>query len=135
MIPRALAIWVLLLVLANVVGAAKVLFVIPRLGEYAGHLIGTIVFCPVIFAVTWGSIRWMNPKGSRDALLIGFFWVLLTEAFEFLAGHYLFGNSWERLLSAYNVAEGQVWILVLLTCLLSPIAAATLRGRGRNRWP
>ncbi len=126
---RALAIWVLLLVLANVVGALKVVFLIPRIGEYAGQLIGTLVFCPVIFAVTWGSIRWMNPAGTRDAVLIGLFWVLLTEAFEFLAGHYLFGNSWDELLSAYDIAEGRLWLLVPLTCLVSPVAVARLRGR------
>ena len=58
---------------------------------------------------------------------IGAGWVVLTLAFEFLAGHYLFANSWERLLADYNVAQGRIWILVLITTLLAPVVVYRLR--------
>jgi hypothetical protein len=45
----------------------------------------------------------------------------LTVGFEFLAGHYLFGNPWRRLLEDYNVVRGRVWMLVLLTTALAPL--------------
>ena len=38
--------------------------------------------------------------------MVGIAWVALTVAFEFLAGHYVFGNSWEKLLADYNVLRG-----------------------------
>jgi hypothetical protein len=44
----------------------------------------------------------------------------LTLAFEFLAGHFLFGNPWSRL--------RPVWILVLITTALSPFVCARIRG-------
>ena len=47
--------------------------------------------------------------------------VALTVAFEFLAGHYVFGNSWERLIADYDVFRGRIWILVLLMNLLAPL--------------
>ena len=56
-------------------------------------------------------------------------WLGLTVAFEFLGGHYLFGDSWERLLAAYNVAQGQVWVLVLIATLLAPVLAYGMRHR------
>jgi hypothetical protein len=63
-------------------------------------------------------------KAVRDAFLVGLLWVVLTVAFEFLAGHYIFGNSWETLLADYNVFRGRVWLLVLLTNLLAPLLAS-----------
>ena len=47
-------------------------------------------------------------------------WVTLTVAFEFLAGHFLFGTSWATLLNDYKVHEGRIWVLVLLTALVAP---------------
>jgi len=47
-------------------------------------------------------------------------WVFFTVGFEFLAGHYVFEKAWETLLADYNLAQGRVWILVLVTCLLAP---------------
>jgi hypothetical protein len=50
-------------------------------------------------------------------------WVALTVAFEFLAGHYVFGNSWEGLIADYNVFRSRLWILVLLMNLFTPLWA------------
>ncbi|MGQ9625254.1 MAG: hypothetical protein ACUVT9_07815 [Candidatus Bathycorpusculaceae bacterium] len=47
--------------------------------------------------------------------------------FEFIAGHYVFGNSWEKLLADYNLLEGRLWSLVLLTILIAPYIANKLR--------
>jgi hypothetical protein len=67
------------------------------------------------------TISWISPTSAREALLIGVEWVVVTLAFEFLAGHYLFGNSWDRLLADYNVLRGRIWPLVPLTVLLAPL--------------
>ncbi|MBN1425277.1 hypothetical protein JXA88_12045 [Candidatus Fermentibacteria bacterium] len=55
----------------------------------------------------------------------------ITVAFEFLAGHYLFGNSWERLLSDCNVLRSRVCVAVLLVTLFGPIWLGRLRGLSR----
>ena len=51
---------------------------------------------------------------------MGAIWFCLTITFEFAAGHYVFGNPWEKLLADYNILEGRIWSLVLLTILLAP---------------
>ena len=53
---------------------------------------------------------------------------MLTLAFEFLAGHFLFRNTWERLLADYNLAQGRVWILVLVTTLVTPVLVHAARA-------
>lgn len=102
----------------------------PRWGEAAGHIASTITLCLVILGVAGLTIRWIGPGTGWAAFLVGLLWLILTTAFEFLAGHYLFGNSWGRLLADYDVTRGRVWILVLLTTLVAPVAAARLRGLG-----
>jgi len=60
--------------------------------------------------------------------MIGVLWLVLTLAFEFLAGHYVFGNPWSRLWTDYDVLRGRIWILVLVTTLVAPVIAARIRG-------
>lgn len=127
MFYRAIIIWVLLSIIAVLNGISRNVYISPTLGEYTGHVISTFILCIIIFLVTVLSIRWINPRGSRDALSVGIFWIMLTGAFEFLAGHYLFGNSWERLLADYNIFQGRIWVLVLLSTLFAPLCADRLR--------
>lgn len=74
----------------------------------------------LILAITFVAMPWIGAPGSADALRIGALWVAMTVAFELLAGHYLFGNTWERLLADYNVLRGRIWVLVLITTFLAP---------------
>jgi hypothetical protein len=53
---------------------------------------------------------------------------VLTLAFEFLAGHYLFGHPWATLLADYNLARGRIWLLVLVATLLGPVLAYAVRS-------
>jgi len=128
---RAFAVWVIILVFAIANGAAREHLLSPRLGGQTGHVVSTLVLCAAIFLVALLAIRWLGPRGRRGALLIGATWLGLTLAFEFLAGHYLFGNSWERLLADYNLLRGRVWILVLLATLFAPAWAFGWKRSGR----
>jgi hypothetical protein len=83
-----------------------------------------------VLAVTAMSIAWVAPRTRRDAWHVGLYWVILTVAFEFLAGHYLFGTPWATLTADYRIHEGRVWILVLVTVAIAPVLA----GQWRRRW-
>ena len=120
MLPRAIAVWVLLLAVAVANGTAREFFLVPRLGAQAGHVLSTVILCVAILVIALITIRWMAPRGRRAALSIGGVWLALTLVFEFLAGHYLFGNSWEKLFADYNLLRGRVWILVLPATLFAP---------------
>jgi hypothetical protein len=45
-----------------------------------------------------------------------------------LAGHYVLGAPWPRLLADYDVIHGRIWILVLITTVTAPAIAARARG-------
>lgn len=128
MIPRALLIWFAILVLASVNGAARARWLIPRFGETPGRALSTVILGAVVFLLTWLTIGWIRPASSAEALKIGVLWLGMTLAFEFLAGHFLFGTAWSALLEDYDVTRGRIWILVLVLVLLAPLWTARLRG-------
>jgi hypothetical protein len=132
MLPRALAIWAALLVVAVLNGSFRVAFLEPTLGPYAAHVASTLILSAAICLVAWLSSNWIRPHGNRDALLVGATWLGLTVAFEFLAGHYLFGHPWGVLFADYDLLEGRIWVLVLVATFLSPIAA--YRFHPRSIW-
>lgn len=124
MLFRALAIWCGLLIAAFFNGALREMWLMPVFGDPVAHLVSAAILSAIVVAVAWAAIVWLHPHSANEALLIGDEWVLLTIAFEFLAGYYLFGTPWQTLLAQYDVSQGQPWELVLVTMLVAPVAAA-----------
>ena len=129
MMRRAIVVWCVFAVLAVSNGVARVSVMTPRLGDQAAHVIATVLLCAVIAALTWLLLPWLGPGSGRDAWALGATWLSMTMAFEFLAGHFLFGHGWDRLLADYNLAHGRVWVFVLITTLLAPVWAYQVRRR------
>jgi hypothetical protein len=130
---RAAIIWFLILAFAFVNGGVRVAWLIPRLGDTAGHVFSTLSLCLAILAVSWLSMGWIGVATRGDAIRVGLLWLVLTLAFEFLAGHYVFGTPWRQLLAEYNVLAGRIWILVLLTTAFAPLLTARTRNRCQRR--
>lgn len=128
MIWRALTVWFGMAVLAVLNGTARAAWVEPKVGKQAGHVISTVTLCMLIFGAALLSISWLGVSSMAQAWFVGVFWLVLTLAFEFLAGHYLFGHPWERLLADYNILRGRVWVLVLVATLVAPPLCFALRS-------
>lgn len=89
-------------------------------GDLPAHQISTatgIIFFGIIF---YFIFRKWKIESLKNAILIGFIWLGLTILFEFGFGHYIMGNSWQKLLHDYNLAEGRVWGLFLLWITIAP---------------
>jgi hypothetical protein len=126
---RALLVWVLLVGLAILNGAARETVLSPRLGPAVGHLASSVLLAGLIALTAWLSILWIAPGTARRAWAIGALWMSLTVAFEFLGGHYVFGHPWPRLLADYDILQGHVWLLVLVATLVTPGWAWRARTR------
>jgi hypothetical protein len=125
---RSLVVWFVMLVIASANGGVREAFLIPALGAVVGRAVSSVSLSVLILVLTFVAIRWIHPQSARDAWIIGGVWVILTLAFEFLAGHFLFGNPWNQLLEDYNVLRGRIWILVLVTTFVAPRLCAFARG-------
>ena len=122
----ALGMWFIFVIAAILNGAFRIAFIIPRVGEHAGHVISTFIFMGVILAGTYLFLGYLDAGLARnDLLLIGGFWLVMTILFEFVFGHYVMGHPWETLLADYNIFKGRVWVLVLITTFLAPWIVGT----------
>ena len=124
---RSLLIWCAIVPIAILNGAVRDLLIAPTVGALVAHVISTLLLCLAILVLTWWTIGWIRPTDARTAAGIGLGWLLLTIAFEFIAGHFVFGAPWSRLIADYNLTQGRVWILVPVTTAIGPWLAA--RGR------
>lgn len=65
---------------------------------------------------------------KKDCFKTGLLWMFMTVLFEFASG-LAQGCAFAELLAAYNPATGNLWILVMLSTLLSPVIAGMKKGR------
>ena len=119
MLVRGTVIWLFLLVLASLNGAIRDLLMAPRVGDTVARALSTVILCGLVVLVTRASIRWLGPRGSREALGLGLFWVALTLIFEVAAGR-VSGKPWSVVLADYDVLRGRIWLLVPIVILLAP---------------
>lgn len=107
-LSRALAAWLLLLAVAIINGGLRPALITPRIGDTAGRAVSTIMLGALIMIIALLTIRWIAPRTRSDALMVGITWIVLTFAFEFLAGHYLFASPWQTLLEDYDLSAGRI---------------------------
>ena len=119
----AVACWLVQLACAVALGAGRQLVLAPILGDMAARAVGTFALCLAIALLARRFIR-RHRSSAAARLGVGVLWCALTLAFEFLAGHYLFGASWETLVADWNMAQGHLWPLVPAVTLLAPLPAA-----------
>ena len=124
----AIGAWFLFMVLAIINAGLRNQVYKPRVGDLRAHQISTIIFIALILITTYTLLRRSDLELSdSEALFVGILWLVSTIAFEFIAGHYVFGNSWEKLFSDYNILKGRIWSLVLLTIFFAPYIVNKLR--------
>ena len=121
LIIRAAAVWMLLLFAAVVNGVFRQLVLEPWLGTQVAHALSTAILCSLIFGLGWLTLAWIDVVFHWEAWTVGCIWLGLTLGFEFLGGHYLFGSTWSDLFTDYNVWNGRIWILILLTTAFTPL--------------
>ena len=100
----------------------------PRLGERKAHIVSTILLSLLIGVVSWLTMPWIAPASSAEAVGVGTEWLLMTLIFEFGFGRLVAKKSWSELLSDYHLTAGRIWVLVLITTFMAPLAMAHCRG-------
>lgn len=127
-ILKSLIIWFCFIPVAILNGGLREYVLAKAIGEEWALPVSGIILSVCIFLITWPLLpRMIKAFTSKDGWLIGIGWALLTIVFEFAAG-LAGGSTVSELLAAYNPLSGNLWLLVLLTTLLSPVIVRKVKA-------
>ena len=112
--------WFGLMVLAIANGGLRDIGYKPRVGELAAHQISTLTLLLLMAGFIWILSSCWPIESAQQAWLIGAMWCAMTELFEFGLGRLVLKHPWEKLLEAYDVRRGRIWILIPLWALIGP---------------
>jgi hypothetical protein len=126
MITRALAIWLLLMLVETLHGILRGLLLVPMTGQICSNQIGVAVGSLLILLVAFFTIKWIGAVRTSEVLTVGLIWVILTLGFEVGLG-YAFGG-WDRVSMDYDPRQGGLMPLGLLIMLCSPLIARRIRS-------
>ena len=127
-ILKSLIIWLCFIPVAILNGGLREYILVKAIGEEWALPVSGIILSVCIFLITWLLLpRMIKAFTSKDGWLIGIGWALLTIVFEFAAG-LAGGSTVSELLAAYNPLSGNLWLLVLLTTLLSPVIVRKVKA-------
>lgn len=118
---QALGIWILMVFLAIINGTLRNNVYGPKMTELLAHQLSTVIYIAIFILVLFLFFsRTSAPYSQKDLVMIGILWLFLTIMFEFGFGHYIMGHPWSRLLNDYDIFQGRLWMLVLITELTGP---------------
>lgn len=124
---RALAVWLLIVVLESAQGVLRQLYLVPVLGDLRSCQLGVASGTVIIFLVAVAAARWIGAARARTLLGVGVIWVGLTLAFEVGLGLVL-GLPFQGLLADYRPSEGGYLGVGMMLMLLAPLLASRLRN-------
>lgn len=111
--------WLPMIVLAFINAALREIVPIKFFDDLRAHQLSTITLIVLCLIYVGIVFRYLTIQSSRQALLIGFVWMLLTVVFEFSLGLTM-GSSWIEMLLNYHLMAGRIWPVFLSSLLLMP---------------
>lgn len=100
--------WFILMIVAILNGMLRVLTFGRFMPEIRAHQLSTLTGI-VFIGFSIMKIHQNYPIASgREALKIGFIWLVMTILFEFGFGHYMLKRPWKQLLYDYRIDKGRL---------------------------
>lgn len=127
---RALLCWFVLLAIAFVNGALRVVAYPTAIGDFAARQVAAVVGAVAFGIAIWFLVRRWPFSRPGHAWATGLLWAVLTVAFE-AALVRRGGGSWEDVLQQYALWRGSLWPLLIAWVLAAPpVLAGWQRARG-----
>ncbi|NDY58003.1 hypothetical protein G3N56_14810 [Desulfovibrio sulfodismutans] len=114
-------VWFLFLLMAVILGLVRDRVLAPRLGDARVRRLMTVVLCLLIFLSTGIMVQYWNEATVWTAFAVGVSWTAATFVFECAMGRVAMKLSWDEILADYNVCQGRLWPLVLVSTLTAPV--------------
>ena len=117
-----------MIVIAFANATLRELVFIKQYTEFRAHQLSTITLIILCAIYVWFVFPQLKIQNTRQALLVGLAWMLLTVVFEFSLGR-LTNKSWAYLFRDYNLLAGRIWLVFLVCLLFLPYVFYVLRSR------
>ena len=122
----AFLIWVMIIPIAILNGGFRE-YVLVNLDVLARPLSG-IILSVSIFIVAYLLVPKIKNCVKRDYIIFGIMWFILTNLFD-LSSYIKAGEGFAGLLQSYNIFTGNLWLLVVLSALFSPIIVMKIKEK------
>ncbi|MDQ7816058.1 MAG: hypothetical protein RDU14_03470 [Melioribacteraceae bacterium] len=132
MLVKYFLLWFPMVIIAIINGTIRQLFFTNFSDELGSHQLSVISGITFFAIYIWFITGKWEIESALMAIKIGLMWLVMTVIFEFLFGHYVMGNSWEKLLHDYNLLEGRLWVVVLIWTTISPSVFYLIRKQKSN---
>jgi len=121
LVQRSCEVWLFVAVAGAMNGMFRSLFLAPRIGEYASHVLSVLILIIVVLLSSSVLVnKLLKEYVNADLFLIGSLWVVLSVTSDFTFEHYVLEVPWRAIASDYNLISGKIWILVLTTEFIGP---------------
>lgn len=127
-LAKTVGTWLVLVAAAILNGWLREQVFNPAFGSAAGLPLSGVTLALTIFLIAWLFVPVFGHLRPGAYLITGLIWVGLTLAFEYLFGHFVLDKPWQTIHQVFDVTEGNLFILTLLSAAVSPWLAARFRG-------
>ena len=128
LISKAIAIWLLLLVIAIGNAIFRENLLAPAIGSPAALPVSGLLLALLILLAAFVTVPVFHSSEGKIYGLVGVVWFVLTLAFELLFGHFVTGKPWHEVLQVFSIWQGDLFVVALLSTVGSPWLAARMRG-------
>lgn len=122
---KSIGFWFILSVIALINAIIRELTYKPLLTPYIGkwaHQISSITGILLIFGAIYIFLkRIKNIYSKNDLIFVGLIWIFMTVIFESLMSILIRKLSFADILQAYYFWQGETWIFVLISLVVSPL--------------
>jgi len=125
---KASLIWLLIAVCAVINGVVRESLLAPSLGSDIALPISGITLSLIILVVTYLTFNFLQLAIRAQCFKVGAQWFAMTLLFEFGFGHYVAGKPWYEIFQVFNVMAGDLFLLVLVTCLFAPLLVSKIKA-------
>ncbi len=123
---KALMLWLAIMPCAIANGVLREIVTEPLLGSALALPLSGVLLCAMIFAIAYFFIPKIGKGTLATYIIVGMMWFALTNLFDFsmiLAS----GKPISDFLAMFDITTGNLWSLVVVVCLVSPVLAAKMR--------
>ena len=111
-----------LFVLGFVLGAIRVIFVVPRFGQLAATFAEVpVMLAAALFTCRWAIARWQVPCSRATRWAMALWFLALLFAFETLLGAALFGRTATEQWAALAAPAGLLGLSAQIIAALLPV--------------